>query len=59
MIYAQLISLGIGFLSQFLESLTSNKAPAEVIDAINAAIAALEAHKTDVINKANLESERA
>jgi hypothetical protein len=58
MIYAQLIGLGVSFLSQFITSLTANKAPQEVLDAIQASINALTAHQSDVINKANLEAQR-
>ena len=56
--YAQLLGLGITFLSQFLSSLTTNKAPQEVLDAVQASINALQAHQNDVMSKADWESQR-
>jgi hypothetical protein len=57
-LYVQLIGIGVNFLSNFISSLTTNKAPQEVLDAIQAAITALEAHKADVMSKADWESLR-
>ncbi len=56
--YVQLIGLGINFLSTLIPSLTTNKAPQEVLDAVQAAIAALQAHQADVMSKANWEDLR-
>lgn len=55
--YIDLIDLGVSFLEMFLGKLKS-QAPAEVLSAIQGSIDALNAHKNDVINKANLESQR-
>jgi hypothetical protein len=58
-VYLQLIQLGITFLAQYLlPSLTANKAPAELVTAIGAAIASLTTHQTDLITKSALESQR-
>lgn len=59
MVYAQLLSLGLGFLGQFLDSLTKNNAPAEVIASVQAAIAAIQTHHDDILSKANFEAQRA
>jgi len=56
--YVQLIGLGINFLSTLIGSLTNNKAPQDVIDAVNAAITALQAHQADLMTKADWESLR-
>jgi hypothetical protein len=56
--YVQLIGLGINFLSTLIGSLTANKAPQEVIDAVNAAILALQKHQADLMTKADWESLR-
>ena len=57
-IYLGLLNVGLAFLRSFLSSLTDSKAPAEVIDAIQASIAALEKHKDDVMSKADWEQHR-
>ena len=57
-LYVGLLSLGLSFLRQFLVNLTTNKAPAEVIDGIQASIVALEAHQNDVMTKSDWESQR-
>jgi hypothetical protein len=54
--YTVFLDLGIGFLNAFLGS--KAKLPVEVIQAVEAAIAALEAHKDDVITKAALDAQR-
>lgn len=56
--YIQLIELFVGYGSQLVGYLTKKKAPAEVIDALSAALVALETHKNDEITKANLEAQR-
>ena len=56
--YLTLIDLGIQFLLPFISGLKGGKAPAEVIQAVQAAIDAIIAHKQDVISKANLDSLR-
>ena len=58
MIYAQLLQLGITFLTQFIGSITTNKAPQEVIDAAAAALAAIQAHYDDVMSKGEWEALR-
>lgn len=58
MVYAQLLSLGLSFLGQFLDSLTKNNAPQEVISAVQAAITAVTVHQADVLTKANFEAQR-
>lgn len=55
--YITLLDLGLNFLETFLSNL-KNKLPAEVVQAIQAAIDALVAHKDDVVTKANLEAQR-
>ena len=55
--YITLLDLGITFLQSFLGKL-SNKLPAEVVAAVQAAIDAIAAHKDDAITKANLEAQR-
>ena len=57
-IYLSLIDIGVGFLRQYLSSLTSAKAPIEIINGIQASITALETHKNDVMSKANWEALR-
>lgn len=57
-LYLSLIDLGLGFLQTFLGQLTANKAPAEVVAAVQAAVDALFSHKNDVITKVALESQR-
>lgn len=57
-LYVGLIDMGLGFLKQFIGSLTTQKAPAEVIDALQASIDALAAHKDDVMSKADWEALR-
>jgi hypothetical protein len=56
--YVVLLDLGSSFLKQFLASLTKSNAPAQLIDAVTATVGAIDAHKDDVINKANLEAQR-
>ena len=57
-IYANLIEFGLGLSKQFLSSLTKSNAPAQVIDAVSAAVDALQKHWNDDVTKANLESMR-
>jgi hypothetical protein len=57
-LYVTLLDMGLGFLRQFIASLTKQKAPAEVIDAVQASITALEAHQNDVMSKADWEQAR-
>lgn len=57
-LYVGLLQLGLTFLAQFLQSLTANKAPQEVIDAVQAAITALQAHQADVMSMADWEAQR-
>lgn len=57
-VYVDLIGVGITFLQSFLGSLTKNKAPQEVLDAVQATIAALQAHQQDVMSKADWEAQR-
>ena len=56
--YVVLLDLGSSFLKQFVGSLTKSNAPAQIIDAVNGVVTAIDAHKDDVINKANLEADR-
>lgn len=51
------IELGISFLQTFL-SKTQAAIPVEVAKSIEATIASLEAHRDDLITKANLEAQR-
>lgn len=53
----ELVDLGLGLLETYLGKLKSNL-PVEVVTAIQAAIDALAAHKSDLITKANLEANR-
>lgn len=53
-----LIQLGISFLSTLIDSFTKSNVPQEVIDALNAALVAVQAHAADLISKADLESQR-
>ncbi len=55
--YLNLITLGLAFLSAFLDS-SRNKLPAEIIRAVENVIAQLQAHKDDVITKTVLEAQR-
>jgi hypothetical protein len=55
--YAGLIGLGIQFLQAFLGQ-TKAKLPVEILTSTEALIAALEAHKDDVLTKANFEAQR-
>lgn len=57
-VYVDLIGVGITFLQSFLGSLTKNKASQEVLDAVQATIAALQAHQQDVMSKADWEAQR-
>jgi len=56
--YLTLLDLGIQFLLQYLSGLKSGKVPVEILQAVQAAIDALVAHKQDVISKSNLDSLR-
>lgn len=53
----QLIDLFLSLGGVFVEKL-SNKLPAEVLASLQSALAALEAHKNDLVTKANLEAQR-
>ena len=57
-IYVELLSVGIGFLKQFIASMTKSNAPQEVLDGLQAAITALETHQADIMSKADWESQR-
>lgn len=57
-LYIGLLDLGLGFLRQFIISLTKQKAPTEAIDAVQASIDALAAHQADVMTKADWEAQR-
>jgi hypothetical protein len=52
------IDLGAGLLKTLIESLTKSNVPGEIIDGITNLVSQLEAHKDDVITKANLEAQR-
>ena len=56
--YLMLLDLGISFLQQYLGNMKAAKVPIEVAQAIEASIAALMAHKQDIITKSNLDSLR-
>jgi len=53
-----LIDLGIALGKELLGTFTKAKLPQDVLDAAGATVAALEAHKNDVITKAALEAQR-
>jgi hypothetical protein len=53
-----LIDLGSGLLKTLIESLTKSNVPGQIIDAASNLVSQLEAHKDDVITKANLEAQR-
>ena len=53
-----LIDLLIGLGKSLLAEYTKAGLPQEVLDAAQATVDALEAHKNDVVTKANLESQR-
>lgn len=53
-----LLDLGIALGKELLGSFTKAKLPQEVLDAAGATVSALEAHKADLITKANLEAQR-
>jgi len=53
----ELIDLGATLLETFLGKL-KNQVPEQVTQAVQAAIDALNAHKDDLITKANLEAQR-
>lgn len=55
--YVFFLNLGIAFLEKFLGEAKA-KLPVEVIQAVESTIQALNAHKDDVITKANLEAQR-
>lgn len=52
-----LVSLGLTFLQEFLAN-SKNQLPAQVVASVEAAIAALAAHKADLITQAALEAQR-
>lgn len=52
------IQMGLALLGPLLDGLLKSSAPKQVIDAVSAAITALEAHKNDLITKAALEAQR-
>ena len=56
--YSILLDLGIALGKELLGSLTKAKTPQDVLDAAGATVSALEAHKNDLITKANLEAQR-
>lgn len=53
-----LVQLGLTALKAILESSTKANAPQEVIDAIGAAIVAVETHLNDLMSKADWEAQR-
>lgn len=55
--YINLLELGASFGLSFLDKL-KNKAPADLVSAGIAFFNAVEAHKNDLITKANLEAQR-
>lgn len=55
--YIQLVDLGIGLVQLIIGKL-SNKAPAEVLTALQAALDAMVKHKDDAVTKENLEANR-
>lgn len=57
-LYVQLITLGLNFLTGFLQGLTTNQAPAEVVQAVESAVLAMTAHKQDLMSKADWEAAR-
>ena len=57
-LYVGLVGIGLDFLKAFIGSLTEQKAPIEVIDALRAAIVALEKHKGDVMSRSDWEAQR-
>lgn len=56
--YVLLADMSAALLKQILENLTKSNAPAEVIDAVQAAIDKVSAHWNDVISKQALEDQR-
>ena len=55
--YSLIIELGISFLETFLGK-TKSRLPVEIAQSLEATIAALQAHKDDVLTKANFEAQR-
>lgn len=53
----ELIDLGLGFLQQYLGAI-QNKVPTEVVQSVQKAIDALNAHKGDVITQVNIDAQR-
>lgn len=53
----EIVDLGFTFLQMFL-SKYKNQLPSQVIEALQAAIDALIAHKDDLLTKANFEAQR-
>lgn len=56
--YLDLISLGLTILNQLLGIFIKNKAPQAVIDAVQAAIKAIQAHRADLMTKIDWENQR-
>lgn len=57
-LYTGLLQIGISFLQQFLGSVTTAKAPQDVLDGVQAAITSLQAHAADVMSKNDWEGLR-
>lgn len=57
--YLTFVNLGLSLFQNFLEGLQSHpEAPIEVVQAIQSAVSAIQKHKDDLVNKANLEAQR-
>lgn len=56
MIFA--LELILPLLGSLVDTLTKSSAPSTVTDALTSAISQLQIHKTDLVTKANLESQR-
>jgi hypothetical protein len=56
--YLSLIQVGLGMLNFLIPALTNNKAPIEVISAVQSAVDALEQHKDDMVTRLGLEKNR-
>ena len=56
--YVTLISVALGIVKTGLDVLTHANAPKDVIDALQASYAAVEAHRNDALTKANFEAQR-
>ena len=55
--YTMLIDLGISFVELFLGKI-KDKAPASVLQSLQATVDALNEHKKDLLTKANFEAQR-